>query len=442
MNKTKTIIVNICRFIVAFVFIISGFVKAIDPLGTQYKIQDYLSALGMGNVLPDFLTLSLSVMLSAFEFTLGVMLLFAIQRRTISKCVVAFLSVMFLVTLWIAIANPVSDCGCFGDAIILTNWQTFGKNVILLLFAIIIARWPLRMKRLISKSNQWIVTNYTILFILLSSIYSLYVLPMFDFRPYHIGADIKKGMEIPADAKQPKFETTFIMEKDGVRKEFSLENYPDSSWTFIDSKTIQTEEGYVPPIHDFVIDLNGEDITQEVLDKTGYTFLLISPHLENADDSNFGIIDQIYEYAQERNIPFYCLTASLEKAQKRWQDLTGAEYPFCNTDEITLKTIIRSNPGLVLLKQGVVKGKWSHNMLPDIESLDSFLKEIDKGQSPKDSVPQKIVTVLLWFVLPLALLTLADRTWAWTKWLRKKRSNRQFFKRLKENKDEKENCSR
>ena len=235
MNKTKTIIVNICRFIVAFVFIISGFVKAIDPLGTQYKIQDYLSALGMGNVLPDFLTLSLSVMLSAFEFTLGVMLLFAIQRRTISKCVVAFLSVMFLVTLWIAIANPVSDCGCFGDAIILTNWQTFGKNVILLLFAIIIARWPLRMKRLISKSNQWIVTNYTILFILLSSIYSLYVLPMFDFRPYHIGADIKKGMEIPADAKQPKFETTFIMEKDGVRKEFSLENYPDSSWTFIDS---------------------------------------------------------------------------------------------------------------------------------------------------------------------------------------------------------------
>ena len=188
--------------------------------------------------------------------------------------------------------------------------------------------------------------------------------------------------------------------------------------------------------------MNGEDITQEVLDKTGYTFLLISPHLENADDSNFGVIDQIYEYAQERNIPFYCLTASLEKAQKRWQDLTGAEYPFCNTDEITLKTIIRSNPGLVLLKQGVVKGKWSHNMLPDIESLDSFLKEIDKGQSPKDSVPQKIVTVLLWFVLPLALLTLADRTWAWTKWLRKKRSNRQFFKRLKENKDEKENCSR
>ena len=189
----------------------------------------------MGEFIPEVLILCLSVALSAFEFSLGIMMLFAIQRRVISKLTVAFLAVMTIVTLWIAIANPISDCGCFGDAIILTNVQTFCKNVVLLLLAIIVAIWPLRMKRLISHTNQWIVTNYSVLFILSCSIYSLYILPVFDFRPYHIGADIKKGMEIPADAPQPKFETTFIMEKDGVKKEFTLENYPDSTWTFIDS---------------------------------------------------------------------------------------------------------------------------------------------------------------------------------------------------------------
>ena len=397
----------------------------------------------MGEFIPEVLILCLSVALSAFEFSLGIMMLFAIQRRVISKLTVAFLAVMTIVTLWIAIANPISDCGCFGDAIILTNVQTFCKNVVLLLLAIIVAIWPLRMKRLISHTNQWIVTNYSVLFILSCSIYSLYILPVFDFRPYHIGADIKKGMEIPADAPQPKFETTFIMEKDGVKKEFTLENYPDSTWTFIDSKTVQTEKGYVPPIHDFSIVLNGnEDITQQVLDDPKYTLLLVSPHLENADDSNFGVFDQLYEFAQEQEIPFYCLTASTKKAQKRWQDLTGAEYPFCLTDEITLKTMIRSNPGLMLLKQGVVMWKWSDNNLPDLDELNDLMREIDKGEIPEDSAPEKIIFILLWFILPLALLTLADRTWAWSKWLRRKQSYHNIFKRLKKNKDEKENCSR
>lgn len=134
------------------------------------------------------------------------------------------------------------------------------------------------------------------------------------------------------------------MEKNGVRKEFTLDNYPDSTWQFIDSKTEQIKEGYVPPIHDFSIELaDGDDITDSILSRKGYTFLLISPHLSQADDSNFGGIDQLYEYAQDEKIPFYCLTASTEKEIQRWEDITGAEYPFCITDETTLKTIIRSN---------------------------------------------------------------------------------------------------
>ncbi|MBR1427972.1 MAG: DUF417 family protein [Prevotella sp.] len=419
------VIVNICRFIVALVFIFSGFVKAIDPMGTQYKIEDYVKAAGLGDVLCNqWLTLGTSVLLSAVEFCIGVLLLFAIHRRLISKLAVAMMSVMTIITLWLWIANPISDCGCFGDAIHLTNGQTLLKNIVLLACALVIAWKPLCMMRFISKTNQWIVMNYTVLFILGSSIWSLYDLPMFDFRPYHIGANIPQGMEIPEGEKQPEFETTFIMEKDGVKKEFTLDNYPDSTWTFVDSKSIQVSEGYVPPIHDFSIvrSDDGEDITEQVLACEGYTFLLVSPHLEQASDTNFGEIDQLYEYAQEHDYPFYCLTASNESAIERWKEITGAEYEFCTTDEITLKTIIRSNPGLVLIKQGTVIRKWSHNSLPVVNTEETSLplEKLAIGQMPEDSVPRKIAMILLWFALPLFMLTLADRLWAWTRWLKKK----------------------
>lgn len=421
-QRLLKMIVNLCRIIVAVTFIFSGFVKAIDPIGTQYKLQDYLGAIGMAGILPNWTLLTVAVFLAAIEFCIGIFLLFAIQRRLISKLTVAFMAFMTMVTVWIVVADPVKDCGCFGDALHLTNTETLIKNIVLLVCSLAIMYRPLAMFRFVSKSNQWIVTNYTIVFILVSSGLSLYYLPIFDFRPYHIGVNIPRGMEIPKGAKLPQFKTTFIMEKNGQRKEFTLDNYPDASWKFIDSKTVQTSEGYIPPIHDFSITDNktGLDLTNSVLSHKGYTFLLIAPHLETADDSNFGDIDRLYEYAQSYDIPFYCLTASTTKAIKRWIDLTGAEYPFCITDEAVLKTIIRSNPGLLLLKDGTIINKWSHNNLPNEAKLSRPISQSSLGKMPKDSVPAKILEIVLWFILPLTLLTLADRLWAWSKWVRLK----------------------
>ena len=421
-QRLLKMIVNLCRIIVAVTFIFSGFVKAIDPIGTQYKLQDYLGAIGMAGILPNWTLLAVAVFLAAIEFCIGIFLLFAIQRRLISKLTVAFMAFMTMVTVWIVVADPVKDCGCFGDALHLTNTETLIKNIVLLVCSLVIMYRPLAMFRFVSKSNQWIVTNYTIVFILVSSGLSLYYLPIFDFRPYHIGVNIPRGMEIPKGAKLPQFKTTFIMEKNGQRKEFTLDNYPDASWKFIDSKTVQTSEGYIPPIHDFSITDNktGLDLTNSVLSHKGYTFLLIAPHLETADDSNFGDIDRLYEYAQSYDIPFYCLTASTAKAIKRWIDLTGAEYPFCITDEAVLKTIIRSNPGLLLLKDGTIINKWSHNNLPNEAKLSRPISQSNLGKMPKDSVPAKILEIVLWFILPLTLLTLADRLWAWSKWVRLK----------------------
>lgn len=430
--------VNICRLLLALVFIFSGYVKAIDPLGTLYKLGDYMKAVGLKGTLPDWVLLAFSIGLAAVEFCLGIFLLFAIRRRQTSWATVALLSVMTAVTLWLAIANPISDCGCFGDAVKLTNTQTLWKNIALLTMAVVTAWRPLKMMRFVSESNQWIVINYTIFFIIVSSAWSLWTLPMFDFRPYHIGADLKKGMQMPPGAEQPEFETTFILRKNGVQKEFTLNNYPDSTWEFVDSKTVQTKAGYEPPIHDFDItpigldgQPAGESVTDSILDNKGYSFLLISPHLETADDTNFGDIDQLYEYAQEHGYGFYCLTASTPKAIRHWQDITGAEYNFYATDETTLKTIIRSNPGLMLIKHGVVIRKWSHNRLPKADELVQPLEKSELGQLPDDTIPGKILKIVLWFVLPLFVLTLADRLWAWSKWLKRKQESNRIYQLLK-----------
>jgi len=375
----KRVVVNICRLLLAAVFILSGFVKAVDPRGTQYKIEDYLLAWHMNGVLPDIAILLLSVALSVMEFSIGIFLLFAIRRRLTSRLAVIMLGVMTPLTLWLALTNPVSDCGCFGDALVLTNWQTFWKNVVLLCAAIVVVCWPLQMFRFVSRSNQWIVVNYTILFILAIAGWSLYDRPQFDFRPYHVGTNLRDG------------------------------------W-------LRAMEGEDLPYLDFYLERvdNDEDITEEVLNDEGYTFLLISPHLEQADDSQLDQINQVYEYAQDNGCAFYGMTASGQQAIGHWCDITGAEYPFCQTDEIPLKTIIRSNPGLLLLKDGVIINKWSHNMLPDEADLNEPLATSELGQLPDDSVMRRIIMLLLWFVLPLSLLTIADRLWAWTRWIRRK----------------------
>ena len=388
--------------VLAVVLIFSGFVKAVDPMGTQYKLADYLTALHLQMLTPDFLTLGASVILSAIEFGMGICLLFGI-RKTMSTTVTLLMMLLLTpLTLWMALADPVSDCGCFGDAIILTNWQTFSKNIVLLLMAIIVWKWPHDMVRLISTSSQWIATNYSAIFIIAVSGWSFYDLPYLDFRPYHIGADLKTGWQKMMNGEESPYAEFFIQRLE-----------------------------------------DGEDITDSLLSQKGYVFLLIAPHVEKADDSQLDLINQMYEYAEDNEYPFYALTASGEKGIERWRDMTGAEYPFCQTDEITLKTIIRSNPGLILLKDGVIIRKWSHNNLPDEYEMTDRLEKLKIGKMPKETMAQKVLIIALWYILPLLLLTIADRLWAWSKWLKRKEQSNKIYQLFKQKtNNEKENRSR
>ena len=433
MQKLRITVVNVCRFVLAATFIFSGYVKAIDPLGTLYKLKDYAAAMSLNGLLPDWVLVGVAIALGALEFALGVFMLFAVRRHVVSRITLAFMAAMTVLTLWIFVADPVKDCGCFGDALKLTNGETLLKNIVLVACAALVAWRPADMARFISRSNQWIVRYYTVAYIVITSVYCLYTLPIFDFRPYHVGMNIKQGMEIPEGAEQPEFESTFLLRKNGETREFTLDNYPDSTWEYVDTRTVQTKKGYEPPIHDFALTTcdTGEDITEQVLTKKGYTFLLVSPRLAVADDSNFGDIDQIYEYAEENGADFYCVTASANDEIERWRDLTGAEYQFCNADETTLKTMIRSNPGLMLLKDGTIIGKWSHNTLPQTDDLTAPLQQLTIGKAQNDSATKRLLIVLLTFFLPLSALTLADRLWAWSKWIRNKQSNNRIFNLFK-----------
>ncbi len=400
----RKVVVNAARIVLAVVLILSGFVKAVDPLGTQYKIADYAEALHISQWTPDLLTLSTAIALSAVEFLFGICLLFAIRRRMVSKLVLLMMLFMTPLTLWLAVANPISDCGCFGDAVVLTNWQTLWKNVVLLLLAIVVWRWPLDIMRFVSRSNQWIVFNYSAVFIIALSGWSLYDLPYFDFRPYHVGTNLREGWMRMMDGEESPYTDLFI-------ERLTERTAHDDSDVRADGETAWERE----------------DITEPLLCNQGYTFLLVSPHLEQADDSQLDRINEVHEYAEDYNYPFYCLTASGQRGIQGWRERTGAEYPFCQTDETTLRTIIRSNPGLLLLKDGHIIRKWSHNRLPGDEELTGPLHLIETGRQVADSVPGKIALLLLWYVLPLVLLTIADRLWMWSQWIKKKRETNKVY---------------
>lgn len=362
LERTTPWIFQISRYTLALVFIFSGFVKAVDPLGTTYKIEDYLTAFGQPWTQFSFIALWLSIALSAFELVIGLNLLFKIKIRASALLSLIFMLIMTPLTLYIALENPVTDCGCFGDALIINNWQTFWKNVVLLVFIIILLLSSTKSRAVFLSGIEWLIISVFVGISVAISLYSYNYLPMIDFRPFKIGSNIPEKMQIPADAPTDKYETTFIYEKNGDQKEFTLENYPkdDSTWVFVDQKTILVSKGYEPPIHNFnIIDQQFDDITQDVLQYKGGTYMVVIYDITKASKKGLLRAEEIYKKHKDTATRFYALTGSSDEAIASVRAETGITFPFCKTDPITLKTIIRANPGLVYMENGTVKGKWN-----------------------------------------------------------------------------------
>ncbi|GAP72558.1 hypothetical protein SAMD00024442_35_28 [Candidatus Symbiothrix dinenymphae] len=369
------IAVETCRVVLGITFTFSGFVKAVDPLGTAYKINEYLESWQLSYF--DFVSLPVSVSLSVLECSLGIIVLLGIWRKLATwLMLIMMLCLMTPLSMYLLMENPIQDCGCFGDAWIITNLQTFIKNIILSICALFLWSYSKRMTPLIDLRRRTATAIGVVVVVFGFAIYNLLYLPVIDFRPYKIGNNIKEMLIIPPGAPDDEFETTLIYAKDGTIQKFSMENYPKegSGWEFVDTEVTLLKKGYEAPVHDFTITTaQGEDITQEVLDYKGYTFLMVAHKVEKASVSYAAKLNEIADYAAKNGHHFLGLAASVPEQIASWSSLTHAAYQFCTMDDATLRTIVRSNPGLVLLHDATIVGKWSRNNLPSENKLNEII---------------------------------------------------------------------
>ena len=361
-NLTKNVILHVTRLLFGAVFIFSGFVKAIDPLGSTYKIQDYFHEFGgVFTSMTDW-AFGLSIAQSAIELLIGLNLVFMVHLRRTAYLGLLFMLVMTPLTLYLALFNPVSDCGCFGDALVITNWQTFWKNIVLLILIVGLLAVSKNKRSLFLPHVEWILVLVFLGVGVGLSVYSYRHLPLIDFLPYKVGVNIPEAMKIPDGAATDVYTTTFVYEKNGVQKEFTLENYPkgDTTWTFVDQKSKLVSKGYVPAIHDFtIVSDRFEDITAKVLSNTAQSYLLVMYDVNKTSVDGAKRAEEIYMKYKNSVTQFYALTASSDEDIAKFRKTTGVTFPFCKTDPTTLKTIIRANPGLVLIQNGTIQGKWN-----------------------------------------------------------------------------------
>ena len=385
MKQIKTIIASICRTLLGIVFIFSGAVKAIDPLGTLYKIEDYLKA--FGGIFTDLLPAAETAawILIILECLLGVCMVLNVRTKWTMWISLLFYCVMTPLTLYIALTNPVSDCGCFGDAVVLTNWQTFWKNVVLIILAITLVSLKQYLHPLWRGWMEMIIAVTTVMVMSSFMIWTTHHLPVIDFRPYKVGNHLPTIME---DYEPDQVEYLYTCEKDSVRETFTAENYPDSTWKLVSWEQKIIKKGYESPIHDFeIINANGDDITGDLLESENPVTLVIMYDLAKADKSQMEKIIALYQ--SEETYDEYLVyndstpTDSLDNEEVDYYEientsniyiLTGSgasdveefaiEYPslaehICTCDPVTLKTIVRANPGVIVLQAGTVIDKYN-----------------------------------------------------------------------------------
>ncbi|MDR0566913.1 MAG: DoxX family protein [Prevotellaceae bacterium] len=373
MNNITHIVAILFRLPVGALFVFSGFVKAIDPLGSTYKIAEYLEAFGMNFLEPS--ARYLGMLQNAVEIAIGLCLIMGVCMKLTSWALMLFMSFYTALTLVLAILNPVSDCGCFGDAIKLTNWQTFFKNLILFVPTLLLFSLRNRYRRFFAAPLEWL---YVALFFggafALSS-YCYKHLPPLDFMPYHVGQHLPTAMAIPEGAPRDEYSVKLIYAKDGKEQEFSDTDFPwqDSTWVFVDSKSTLVKKGYTPPVHGFSIThYENGDITDDVL-AAEYAFLLVAPKLEQVDAPDWGRIKSLAAFAKSKGHTFLGLTASTQGYARDFGARNALTFDFCSADETTLKSMVRAHPGLMLLYRGTVVGKWSHHDIP---------AAVDFGENP------------------------------------------------------------
>lgn len=355
---------TVCRILLGSVFVFSGIVKAIDPVGTQIKFTDYLLAFGWDGLFMDSTLLMFAALLAGVEFLLGIYILMGVFTKGTTRLLFLMMIVLTPFTLYTALKNPVEDCGCFGDALVLTNWQTFEKNIFLFVMSVYLLFRRRYIYPLVSERRQWLVTVVTVLLLTRFTLNNINGLPVLDFRQYKVGTDLRAEIYEKANPEMADF---------------------------------------------FILDNDFNDVTPMILEDEGYTFLLVSDHLERADESHLDMVDDLYDYCKKYGYGFMGVTASGGGVVDEWIENNGAEYSFFYSDEIPLQTMVRANPGLVLIKDGVIINKWSAHRIPSEVYLDVPLENSFLGIQPVKHKGLTILSIIMLFGLPLLLIVLIDK---------------------------------
>lgn len=379
-QKIIYIIVTLCRFILSFTFLFSGIVKAIDPIGMSEKVNAYLGVFHHAQA-DDSVLLMFSVFaLAAAEFLLGINLFLGIHRRKTIGFSLFLLTGFTFITIYLYITNDVEDCGCFGEALVLNNSQTLLKNIGLLCCNVVLAFYPAKIFRFITARNQWITVLFSFVYILTLTFVSYYFYPPIDFGQYKEGFNLYSALE-------------------GKYGEAAQEH-----------------------LADFALWDEAEDKTLDVLTDTSNVFLLMMPQVKYADAGICDRINDLSDYCEDKDYRFYGVTASSAEDIEKWIDLTGAAYPFLESEEHILREFAGTNPTLVQIRGGQVIHKWGKNELPEETHFDTVFEEIT-AEKTSNTIGEWL-KLLLWFIIPLIFIIFADGIWVRTKFYKRRFSKK------------------
>ncbi|MCB0819941.1 MAG: DoxX family protein [Bacteroidetes bacterium] len=368
-------ITHLTRLLVGVLFIISGLIKSNDTIGFAYKLEEYYAVFGTEFLIP---TAVLQAMLICIvEVMLGVMLLLGNRVRLTLNLLMAMIVFFTFLTFYSAYFNKVTDCGCFGDALKLTPWGSFTKDVILLVMISILWAGRKHIKPILPSGATNAILVVALVLNIAFPVYTYNYLPVIDFRPYKIGNNLIEQMN---GGRPGVFDTKFLYKnlQSGEVEELSKPPYTDTidweidetKWQFVDTKQIVIDEGEQPPVHDFSItNVEGYEYTEDILNYAGTYFFLVSYDLNKANRDVQPEINEFAKACEKAGVPFYGLTAATPDAVEEFRHEVQSPYEYYITDATQLKTMIRSNPGLIMMQGPVVKNMWHYHSFPKFEAV-------------------------------------------------------------------------
>ena len=403
------------RMVAGATFVFSGFVKGVDPQGTAMIIKEYFVGFGidflgpsspLGGEFVSIFAVMAGIILAIIEFVIGANLLFGIYRRTTAILLFLFMLVMTPVTLYLAVDDPVHDCGCFGEAVVISNWATFYKNLVLLAISVLLLRINKNHVGVYARAVRWLPCLYSAAFMAVIAAISIRHQPLLDFRPYKSGTDIRLAVQTEAD----NAEIVFIYEKNGEKREFPLSEAPvaDTAWHFVD-RIEKTAPGKENKYSDFIIRSGDEDITESILADTAYTFMVFVPSVSEYEDSWQDKIDELYDYAYEHSYNFCALSPDAATMQRNIE-ASGISYPCYTMDETAIKTIVRGNPAVALIKDGVLYWKRAPRDIPDMAEISVPLQQTSLGYVHQYNFKNRMIWISLVYFVPLLLLFIAEKS--------------------------------